>query len=78
MGTPETIVDEIEEAMDYVGGDGFLFFAGGGGLITRHYLTEVLDGLMPELKKRGLARDKFEHTLFKDNLFKTSALAVRE
>ncbi|MBM9469649.1 NtaA/DmoA family FMN-dependent monooxygenase [Nakamurella leprariae] len=68
VGTPETIADEMEEAMESVGGDGFLFFAGGGGLITRRYLTEVLDGLMPELKKRGLARDTPEHTLFKDNL----------
>jgi FMN-dependent oxidoreductase (nitrilotriacetate monooxygenase family) len=69
IGTAESIADEIEHAIDYVGGDGFLFFAGGGGLITRHYLTEVLDGLMPELKKRGLARDNFQHDLFKDNLF---------
>ncbi|MCL8025753.1 NtaA/DmoA family FMN-dependent monooxygenase [Nocardioides bruguierae] len=68
VGTPETIVDEIEEVMDYVGGDGFLWFAGGGGLITRHYLSDVLDGLMPELKRRGLARDKYEHQMLKDNL----------
>ena len=68
VGTPESIVDEMEEAMDYVGGDGFLFFAGGGGLITRHYLSDVLDGLMPELRKRGLARDEYEHALFRDNL----------
>jgi FMN-dependent oxidoreductase (nitrilotriacetate monooxygenase family) len=68
VGTPETICDEIEEAMDFVGGDGFLFFAGGGGLITRHYLTEVLDGLMPELKRRGLARETFEHRMLRDNL----------
>ncbi|MBM9469650.1 NtaA/DmoA family FMN-dependent monooxygenase [Nakamurella leprariae] len=68
VGTPETIADEMEEAMEFVGGDGFLFFAGGGGLITRHYLTEVLDGLMPELKQRGLARDTFEHRMLRDNL----------
>jgi alkanesulfonate monooxygenase SsuD/methylene tetrahydromethanopterin reductase-like flavin-dependent oxidoreductase (luciferase family) len=68
IGTPQTICDEIEEAMEQVGGDGFLFFAGGGGLITRHYLTEVLDGLMPELTRRGLARPRAEHQLLKDNL----------
>jgi FMN-dependent oxidoreductase (nitrilotriacetate monooxygenase family) len=68
VGTPETICDEIEEAMDFVGGDGFLFFAGGGGLVTRRYLTEVLDGLMPELTKRGLARGGAEHQLLRDNL----------
>ena len=68
IGTPQSIADEMESAMDYVGGDGFLFFAGGGGLITRHYLTEVLDGLMPELQKRGLARQEYPHELFRDNL----------
>ena len=46
IGTPKSIVDEIEEAMDYVG------------------------GLMPELKKRGLARDKYEHELLRDNLLR--------
>jgi alkanesulfonate monooxygenase SsuD/methylene tetrahydromethanopterin reductase-like flavin-dependent oxidoreductase (luciferase family) len=70
VGTPRTICDQIEEAMEFVGGDGFLFFAGGGGMITRRYLTEVLDGVMPELKKRGLARDKFEHQFLRDNLFR--------
>jgi len=68
IGTPESIVDQMEEAMAEVGGDGFLFFAGGGGLITRHYLTEILDGLMPELSRRGLARDTYPHQLFRDNL----------
>ncbi|MFT4084276.1 MAG: NtaA/DmoA family FMN-dependent monooxygenase [Nocardioides sp.] len=68
VGTPESIVDEMEEAMEEVGGDGFLFFAGGGGLITRHYLTEVLDGLMPELTRRGLARTTYPHQHFRDNL----------
>jgi long-chain alkane monooxygenase len=68
VGTVESIVDQMEEAMDQVGGDGFLFFAGGGGLITRHYLTEILDGLMPELSRRGLARDYYPHQKFRDNL----------
>jgi FMN-dependent oxidoreductase (nitrilotriacetate monooxygenase family) len=70
VGTPETICDEIEAAIEVVGGDGFLFFAGGGGLITRRYLTEVLDGLMPELTRRGLARPRAEHQLLKDNLLR--------
>jgi FMN-dependent oxidoreductase (nitrilotriacetate monooxygenase family) len=68
IGTPESIADQMEEAMAEVGGDGFLFFAGGGGLITRHYLTEILDGLMPELTRRGLARDHYPHELFRDNV----------
>lgn len=68
VGTPSSIVDQMEEAMEEVGGDGFLFFAGGGGLITRHYLTEILDGLMPELTRRGLARDWYPHQTFRDNL----------
>ncbi|MCL8027675.1 LLM class flavin-dependent oxidoreductase [Nocardioides bruguierae] len=53
-GSPATVADQMEAAMEEVGGDGFLLFHGGGGIITRRYLDEVLDGLVPELESRGL------------------------
>ncbi|WP_461417631.1 LLM class flavin-dependent oxidoreductase [Gordonia sp. GN26] len=59
VGTPAIVADQMEEAMEVVGGDGFLFHRGGAGLITRHYLAEVLDGLLPELQRRGLARSAY-------------------
>jgi len=65
VGTPATVADRMIEAMDHVGGDGFLLFHGGGGIITRHYLDEVLDGLVPELQRRGAARTMDEPGAFR-------------
>jgi hypothetical protein len=32
------------------------------------YVIEVVDGLVPELQRRGLTRTHYEHKLFRDNL----------
>jgi hypothetical protein len=32
------------------------------------YVIEVVDGLVPELQRRGLTRTYYEHKLFRDNL----------
>ncbi|MBH0121005.1 LLM class flavin-dependent oxidoreductase [Rhodococcus sp. CX] len=68
VGSPATVADRMEEAMEVVGGDGFLLFHGGGGLITRRYLDEVLDGLIPELQRRGLARSEYAEGTFRERL----------
>ncbi|PRY10804.1 FMN-dependent oxidoreductase (nitrilotriacetate monooxygenase family) [Kineococcus rhizosphaerae] len=68
VGTPETVADRMQEAMDVVGGDGFLFFHGGGGLLSRRYLTDVLDGIVPELQRRGLAQREYAPGTFRDKL----------
>ncbi|RFA07737.1 dibenzothiophene desulfurization enzyme A [Subtercola boreus] len=68
VGTPESVADEMEAAIDQVGGDGFLLFHGGGGLISRHYLDDVLDGLVPELQRRGLAQSGYGPGTFHDRL----------
>lgn len=68
VGSPATVADRMEEAMAEVGGDGFLLFHGGGGLITRRYLDEVLDGLVPELQRRGLAQRDYAPGTFRDRL----------
>ena len=54
----------MAEVMQEVGGDGFMF----SGLITRRGVTEVTDGLVPVLRRRGLARDHYTHAHFRDNL----------
>ncbi len=53
--------------MAEVGRDGFLSTAPGMRL-TRKYVIEVVDGLVPELQRRGLTRTGYEHKLFKYNL----------
>lgn len=68
VGTPQTVADQMEEAMEFVGGDGFLLFHGGGGLISRRYLDEVLDGLVPELQRRGLAQTGYGPGTFGERL----------
>ena len=67
VGSPSTVADRLEDLMAQVGGDGFLITAPGMRL-TRKYVIEVVDGLVPELQRRGLARTDYEHSLFKDNL----------
>jgi FMN-dependent oxidoreductase (nitrilotriacetate monooxygenase family) len=52
VGTPQTVADEMESIMETVGGDGFLL----SGRVTRKYLAELVDGLVPELQRRGLTR----------------------
>lgn len=64
-GTPTTVADRMEEVMEGVGGDGFLIFC---NPLTRHYITEITDGLVPELQKRGLVRKRYAHSTLRENL----------
>lgn len=64
VGTPDTVAQKMEEVIDTVGGDGFLMT----GRLGRRYYTEVTDGLVPALRRRGLVRQDYEHRQFRDNL----------
>lgn len=64
VGSPSTVADQMEEAMDFVGGDGFFIM----GALQRRYVSEITDGLVPELQKRGLVRNEYVHSHLKDNL----------
>ncbi|MFT4042337.1 MAG: NtaA/DmoA family FMN-dependent monooxygenase [Gordonia sp. (in: high G+C Gram-positive bacteria)] len=68
-GTPETVADRMEEVFREVGGDGFLIFAGGGGMLTRRYIDQICDGLVPELCDRGLVRRRVPAGTFRERLF---------
>jgi FMN-dependent oxidoreductase (nitrilotriacetate monooxygenase family) len=65
IGTPETIADRLEEVMQEIGGDGFLMHA---RPLTRRYISEIMDGLVPILQRRGLVRREYKHQLLRDNL----------
>eukprot|EP01034_Spumella_vulgaris_P013097 gene13097-16702_t len=60
----------MEEAMEQVGGDGFMF----NGPLSRRYVADVTDGLVPALQKRGLVRTAYAHAHFRDNLNSRSRL----
>lgn len=65
VGTPASVADTMEEAMGYVGGDGYMFLSQPP---SRRYIQDITDGLCPELQRRGLIRAHFSHQHFRDNL----------
>ena len=65
VGTPDHIADEMDKAMEHVGGDGFMFLA---QPTSRNYIREITEGLRPALRRRGLIRSGFAHEHFRDNL----------
>ncbi|MCL8025752.1 NtaA/DmoA family FMN-dependent monooxygenase [Nocardioides bruguierae] len=64
VGSPSTIASQMDEVMQEVGGDGFLISGAG----TRRQITEICDGLVPELQARGLTRSSYTYEHFRDNL----------
>jgi long-chain alkane monooxygenase len=67
IGTPDQVAERMGEVMEEVGGDGFLITTP-VLRVSRRYLMEVADGLVPALQKRGLARTSYAHELLRDNL----------
>ncbi len=64
-GTVDHVAGMMQEVMEEVGGDGFLFF---NSYFDRRYIMEVCDGLVPALQRRGVTRTGYPHKCFKDNL----------
>ncbi|SNS37810.1 NtaA/DmoA family FMN-dependent monooxygenase [Rhodococcoides kyotonense] len=64
VGTPSSVADQMAEAMDYAGGDGFLV----ASPVTRRNISAVADGLAPELRRRDLIRSEYTHPTFRENL----------
>jgi FMN-dependent oxidoreductase (nitrilotriacetate monooxygenase family) len=65
VGTPDRVAAHMDEVVQEVGGDGFLLV---NSYFSRRYVTEICDGLVPELQRRGLTRTAYEHDRFRDNL----------
>jgi alkanesulfonate monooxygenase SsuD/methylene tetrahydromethanopterin reductase-like flavin-dependent oxidoreductase (luciferase family) len=64
VGTPDSVAAEMGEAMQEIGGDGFLITEN----LTRRTISEIADGLAPALKRRKLIRSAYSHDHFRDNL----------
>ena len=64
VGTADHVAGVMAEMMEEVGGDGFMF----SGPVTRRFVAEVTDGVVPALQRRGLVRTAYEHQHFRDNL----------
>jgi FMN-dependent oxidoreductase (nitrilotriacetate monooxygenase family) len=65
VGTPDAVASQMGEAMQEIGGDGWLVQ---NLYITRRYVAEICDGLVPELQRRGLTRSGYGHATFRENL----------
>jgi FMN-dependent oxidoreductase (nitrilotriacetate monooxygenase family) len=64
VGTPDSVAAEMGEAVQEIGGDGFMITEG----LTRRTIAEFTDGLAAALKRRRLMRPCYSHALFRDNL----------
>lgn len=66
VGSPDTVAAKMAETMQEVGGDGFMITP--LYWLTRRYVSEVVDGLVPALQRRGLTQTEYQHEMFIDNL----------
>lgn len=65
VGTPDRVAGQMAEAMQEVGGDGFLFELPN---LSRRSIAGLTDGLVTELQQRKLTRRAYEHTHLRDTL----------
>lgn len=65
VGTPADVARVMADTAEAVGGDGFLLST---RMPTLRYVSEVSDGLVPELQRLGVFRTEYEHPRFRDNL----------
>jgi hypothetical protein len=61
------VADYLGEIMAEVGGDGFLISAGQWKL-SRQYINEICEGLVPALQRRGLVRTEYTQTTLRETL----------
>jgi len=64
VGTADAIAAQMQEAMEEIGGDGFLIT----GHFRPNYISTVVDELVPALQKRQLTRTEYGHETFRENL----------
>ena len=67
VGTPDHVADLMGEAMEAVGGDGFLITTPFHRL-TRSYIASITDGLAPALQRRGLTRKIYTTSTLRETL----------
>jgi FMN-dependent oxidoreductase (nitrilotriacetate monooxygenase family) len=67
IGTPDDVADKMAAAMDEIGGDGFLISTP-FQRISRRFIVEVTEGLVPALQRRGLVRTEYTGKTLRDTL----------
>ena len=67
IGTPDQVAQRMGEAMEEVGGDGFLLTSPSLRM-SRRYIIEVTDGLVPALQRRGLVRTEYASSTLRETV----------
>jgi FMN-dependent oxidoreductase (nitrilotriacetate monooxygenase family) len=67
VGTPESVADEMAAVMEEAGGDGFLIITP-LMRVSRRYIGEITEGLVPALQRRGLVRSEYTRTTLRGHL----------
>jgi FMN-dependent oxidoreductase (nitrilotriacetate monooxygenase family) len=65
VGSPDAVAAQMGEAMEEIGGDGFLLSMPN---VSRRTTAEIADGLVPQLQRRGLTRRAYAHAHLRENL----------
>jgi len=66
-GTPDQVADIMINAIEEIGGDGFLI-RNPYYLINRRYILEVTEGLVPALQRRGAVRSEYTRPTLRETL----------
>ncbi|MFI6928836.1 NtaA/DmoA family FMN-dependent monooxygenase [Streptomyces sp. NPDC050287] len=68
VGTPDQVAEQMGEANEAMGGgDGFLISAP-YMRVSKQYITEICEGLIPALQRRGLTRTQYTTSHLRDTL----------
>jgi alkanesulfonate monooxygenase SsuD/methylene tetrahydromethanopterin reductase-like flavin-dependent oxidoreductase (luciferase family) len=67
VGTPDQVAQQMADTMQAVGGDGFLIKSP-LHRVSRRYILEITEGLVPALQRRGLVRTEYTKTTLRETL----------
>jgi long-chain alkane monooxygenase len=67
IGAPDEVADKMAQAMEEVGGDGFLISMP-FQRTSRRFINEVCEGLVPALQRRGLVRQAYTRATLRETL----------
>ena len=67
IGSPDDVAERMVGAIEAIGGDGFLISTP-FQRISRRFINEVCEGLVPALQRRGLVRETYRQTPLRETL----------
>jgi long-chain alkane monooxygenase len=67
IGTPDEVAERMAAAIEEIGGDGFLISTP-FQRVSRRFINEVCEGLVPALQRRGLARTEYKGSTLREVL----------